>query len=87
MKAWATVIAENGCDRGIKCAYLLRRSTTTIIVSLPAALDRPSIKSMAMLVQTLVGKPMAEAVLVKQHGYTYTTNRLDIPYKLSNLSL
>ena len=41
----ATSFVENGCLRPMKCAYLLRQLTTTIIVSIPPDLGNPYTKS------------------------------------------
>ena len=51
----ATVLAENGCSNVKKWAYLLRRSTTTRIVSNPLDRDKPSIESIDISSQILLG--------------------------------
>lgn len=48
MNLATTVLAENGCLRAKKWPYLLKRSTTTKIVSQPSDLGNPSIKSIVM---------------------------------------
>ena len=47
--------AVNGCLSGRKCAYLDKRSSTTMMTFFPRDNGNPSKKSMEILVQILIG--------------------------------
>ena len=65
--------AVNGCLSGRKCAYLDKRSTTTMMTFLPRDNGNPSTKSMKISVQFLLGmgsgcnKPAGSVLSDLQH--------------------
>ena len=54
-KTDATVSADYGCRRAMKCTYLEKRSTTNRMTDLPPTLGRPSMMSIDISDQTDVG--------------------------------
>jgi hypothetical protein len=49
------VRAENGCDNGMKCTYLVNKSTTTSMQSKRWDRGNPSIKSIEIVCHTTLG--------------------------------
>ena len=60
----ATCFAVNGCFKVMKCAILLNRSTTTMILSKPPTLGNPSMKSMVQ--SSRIRLAMVMVVIVQQ---------------------
>jgi hypothetical protein len=54
-KAGATVVAEYGCQRGMKCLYMENLSTTVKMTYLPLTRGNTSMKSMDTSVHPVEG--------------------------------